>query len=158
MQKIKISRIESKPTKKPGSILTAIYDEKDTRFSGFDTKLKDLQPGDTIQAEIEVDGKFNNIKSFTLIEKGTLQPAAPPTPGSNSASAPADTTKSEITGRARNTALMQAVKVAELNADPAVDSILNTAERFTRWLLHGEKGEALAVKERAEQAIKRIAK
>jgi len=67
-QKIRVSRVESKPVAK-GRTMVAVFDEKDTRFSGFHASLQEIIAGDLINAEIQVDGKYNNILSFEFIEK-----------------------------------------------------------------------------------------
>jgi hypothetical protein len=71
MQKIKVVRAESKPTPKGGTVV-AIYDDKNTRFSGFLKELQDVQEGDIIEADIQVDGKYNNIVALgKIIKSGT---------------------------------------------------------------------------------------
>jgi len=77
MQKIKVTRIETKQVGKGGTMV-AIFDEKDTRFSGFHASLQEVIAGDLINAEIQVDGKYNNILSFEFIEKAPrgLAPAS----------------------------------------------------------------------------------
>jgi len=69
MQKIKIARKEMKETGK-GNTMVAVFDEKNVRFSGFLPELKDVLEGDTIEAEIEVDGKYNNIKAIKILSHG----------------------------------------------------------------------------------------
>ena len=67
MQKIKVARIESKPTTKGGTVV-ALFDEKNTRFSGFLKELQDVKEGDTVEAEIQVDGKYNNITALKVVQ------------------------------------------------------------------------------------------
>ncbi len=71
MQKIKVIKVESKPTAKGGTMV-AVFDEKNTRFSGFLKELQDVKAGDTIEAEIQVDGKYNNITAVKILEHGQI--------------------------------------------------------------------------------------
>jgi hypothetical protein len=70
MQKIKVVKIERKPVAKGGT-MTALFDDKGTRFSGFISELKEVAEGDLVEAEIEVDGKYNNIKAVKILEHST---------------------------------------------------------------------------------------
>lgn len=86
MQKIKIASIETKEGDNPkGHWISYIFTGEDkAKFSMFEPNNAGLKPsglavGDTIDAEIEVKGKFNNLKSFTLIEHGS--PIASPAAG-----------------------------------------------------------------------------
>lgn len=74
MQKIKVSKVESKPTSKGGTMV-ALYDDKNTRFSGFLKELQDVHEGDTVEVEIQVDGKYLNITGVKSIVKGTVDSA-----------------------------------------------------------------------------------
>ena len=67
MQKIKVSRVESKPTQKGGTMV-ALYDEKNIRFSGFLKELQEVKEGDIVEADIEIDRKYNNIKSLKILQ------------------------------------------------------------------------------------------
>jgi len=78
MQRIKVARVESKPTAKGGTMV-ALYDDKDTRFSGFIKELLDVKQGDTVEAEIEIDGKYNNIKSVKVVEHAAAGTQLPDT-------------------------------------------------------------------------------
>ncbi len=69
MQKITVVKKEMKQTQK-GTMMVALYDEKNTRFAGFLPELKDVIEGDTVEAEIEVDGKYNNIKAIKVLSHG----------------------------------------------------------------------------------------
>ena len=85
MQRIKVNRVESKPTQKGGTMV-AIYDDKNTRFSGSLKELQEVRQGDVIEADIEVGGRYNNItvvKSIQHIESTlvSVQPCSEnPTP------------------------------------------------------------------------------
>ena len=67
MQRIKVKRVESRAMQKGGAMV-ALYDEKNTRFSGFLKELKDIRDGDTVEADIQVVGRYNNIVSVTAIQ------------------------------------------------------------------------------------------
>lgn len=75
MQKITVADIHIKTgTGKKGSwTLTIITDTSGARFSGFDKKLVDIGKGAVIEAEIEIDGDYNNIKEWKLISEGSPQ-------------------------------------------------------------------------------------
>ena len=83
MQKIRVGRVERKPVGK-GGIMTTLFDEKGTRLSGFLASLQEVNEGDIINAEIQVetkDGKqYTNIASFEFVERAPRgpAPAAPP--------------------------------------------------------------------------------
>lgn len=71
MQKIFIKEVNpSTAENKP----TIIVDDTGAKMSGFDFALKDLNPGDVIEAELQVKGKYTNIISFNMLEKNTEPP------------------------------------------------------------------------------------
>ncbi len=77
MQKIIIKEVHpAMEEKKPTIIVT----EDGAKMSGFIEGLKSLTPGSIIEAELEVKGKYTNIKSFTFVSKPAEQPAPPPPP------------------------------------------------------------------------------
>ena len=82
MQKLKVSKVESKPTSKGGTMV-ALYDDKGTRFSGFLKELQDIHEGDTVEVEIQVDGKYNNITSVKNVVKATPEQKAEAVASSN---------------------------------------------------------------------------
>lgn len=73
MQNITIADINIKTgTGEKGDwVNTQITDEAGARYSSFDTKLSKLNKGAVIEAEIEVKGKYLNIKSWNLISEGS---------------------------------------------------------------------------------------
>lgn len=76
-QPIKIASIEiSEGVKKDNSPWKkyTITGEDKTSASTFDGSASSLKVGDTIEAEIELKGKFANIKSFKVIEHGAPSP------------------------------------------------------------------------------------
>ncbi len=79
MQRIIIKEIHpATEEKKP----TVIVTEDGAKMSGFLEGLKSLTPGSIIEAELEIKGKYVNIKSFTFVSKPTEQakPVAEPKP------------------------------------------------------------------------------
>ncbi len=89
MQKITIKDISIKTgTNDKGDWkLTNITGADGAKFSSFDHKAAELKAGDTIEAEIEIKGKNNNIKEWKLISSAPI--TSPPTsnnPSSNSMS------------------------------------------------------------------------
>lgn len=76
MQRITIAKIIPASDKdKP----TFITDENGAKFSGFESALAALKKGDVIEAEIEIKGKYNNIKRHSVLVEAP-PPAAPPRP------------------------------------------------------------------------------
>jgi len=55
---------------------TVIMSTDGARMSGFDKKLAALVPGTIIEVELEINGKFNNIKKWHLLQEAK-SPAAP---------------------------------------------------------------------------------
>ena len=128
MQKIKVAKVSQKPVANGGTMVL-VEDDKGARFSGFDKSLQEIKEGDIINAEIQVDGKYNNIKSFELVEHGTLTKTEPPEPKDKPYQV-------EIEARARNTALMQACEIAKASSERVtLDKILFTADAFYWWLV-----------------------
>jgi hypothetical protein len=78
MQKIKVAKVESK-TVKNGGTMVIVTDDKGAKFSGFHKSLQDIRGGDTINAEIQVEGQYNNIMSFEFLERASG--GAGPVPG-----------------------------------------------------------------------------
>jgi len=74
MQKIAIESVETK-TGKTGKTFYKITDIKGGEFTSFDTALAILKKGDVIDAEIEVSGKYTNIKSFTVLQHIEIPPS-----------------------------------------------------------------------------------
>ena len=82
-QKFKIASIEIKEgTNARGDWKSFIITGEDkSKVSTFDSAAGSLKAGDTIEAEIEVKGKFTNLKSFKVIEHGAARPSPkPPSP------------------------------------------------------------------------------
>ncbi len=71
MQKVTIKEISPSTAENKPTIIT---DETGAKMSGFLTELKDLNPGDVIEAELQVKGKYTNIIEVKLLEKSTQPP------------------------------------------------------------------------------------
>src|SRR3990167_6205330 len=77
-QRITVKSIVTKPTKKEGTNITTIEDEKGAKMSAFnDTALAQLHAGDILEVDLAVEGKYTNITAWKLIES---KPAPPPPP------------------------------------------------------------------------------
>ncbi|KKM27109.1 hypothetical protein LCGC14_1578040 [marine sediment metagenome] len=63
IKEITPSTAENKPT--------IIVDDTGAKMSGFDFTLKDLNPGDVIEAELQIKGKYTNILNFNMLKKNT---------------------------------------------------------------------------------------
>ena len=140
MQRIVIKSIITKPTKKEGSDITTIEDEKGAKMSKFnDTALAQLHAGDTIDAEIAVEGKYLNITSWKLIESKP-EPVRTEAPQSKP-SGPAPYL-AELDGRFRNTALMQACELSKAAYERiksegriiSIEEVLAVADKMYAWL------------------------
>jgi hypothetical protein len=154
MQKITIKEITYKTgTNDKGDWkLTQITGADGAKFASFDHKAADLKAGDTIEAEIEIKGKNNNIKSFNILEHGTAPAPASPAPANSNTTYHGKTTEmldKELDSKYRNTALMSAVdlfknfevtpsgqKGTPINAGEYVGVIINTAQSFYNWLIN----------------------
>lgn len=122
MQKVRIAKVEpAVGDNKP----TWLTDDKAARMSGFQAGLKDLAPGDLINAELEVKGKYINIISFELLEKAQAREAGH--------IAPSGMTRAEIDSHINITALQCACNLAAAGKI-ALDEVLIEADRFGRWL------------------------
>ncbi len=136
MQKIKVARKEMKETTK-GNTMVAVFDEKNVRFSGFLPELKDIIEGDTIEAEIEVFGKYNNIKAVKFLSHGE----APDKP-------PAKTYNQDSPEKRRSIERQTAAQIAfehGINEEDTLDKptpwsvrqALTQAEQIYQWIANG---------------------
>ncbi len=159
-QRVVVKSIVTKPTKKEGTNITTIEDEKGAKMSAFnDTELAKVHAGDVLEVEISIDGKYTNITGWKLIESKP-QAVQPPAPPQRQESFKADPEKIasqermtllEVNSKARNTALMQACPFSK---NP--DEVLVIADKFLAWL-KGESKPAIKVPEKPKdlhQAIK----
>lgn len=132
MQKIIVAKKEMKPSAR-GGMMVALFDEKGTRFSGFLPELKDVQEGDTVELDIQVDGKYLNIMGAKVLSHGEApdKPTAKPTYGQDS---PEKRRSIE-----RQAALERAVELAIAGGVTKVSSldILREAELFYQWISQG---------------------
>jgi hypothetical protein len=132
MQKITVKEIIPSPGDNKPTIIT---DTSGTKMSGFESGLKTLKPGDIIDVEIEVKGKFVNIKSYKPLEQAP--PAGPPS---------GQATDANI--QYRITALTLAVHYTDAKHEPA--QVFTHADSFYDWLT-GRKGKAAVQEKTAEQ-------
>ncbi len=129
MQKIIVQKIDTKPTKTGGTLYT-ITDEKGSKFSGFHDSLASIQIGSTIEADIEVSGKFNNIKEWKLITPAkvtTETPTNTPVQQTGSQRSPQDRTSIE-----RQVCLKCACEIH--GGNDILADILGNAERMYHWV------------------------
>lgn len=79
-QRITVKSVITKPTKKEGTNITTIEDEKGAKMSAFnDTALAQVHAGDVLEVNFTLDGKYTNITGWELIESKP-QPAPTPVP------------------------------------------------------------------------------
>ncbi len=83
MQKIKIASIEVKEGEKDGKPWKRFLITSDDKslVSTFDSAASSLKAGDTIEAEIELKGKYANIKSFKVLAQSSLAEVVKPVGG-----------------------------------------------------------------------------
>ncbi len=77
MQRIRIASIETREgdTDKGHWVSYILTGEDKTKVSTFDGKASSLKVGDTIEGEIELKGKFTNLKSFKVVGQSVpIQP------------------------------------------------------------------------------------
>lgn len=67
MQEIRVKEIKG-PLGKGERKFYALKDEKGAEFTTFDAKVSKITPGSLISAEIKIEGKYNNITDWKLIE------------------------------------------------------------------------------------------
>ena len=119
-QNIRVKEVlPSAGEKKP----TVIIDDKGARLGGFQPGLQDLKAGDLISAELKIDGKYNNIVSFEVLEKASSAGVAAARPSS----------PAEIDSHFRIAALESAVALSAGRIQ-TVAVILDTADAFYDWL------------------------
>lgn len=153
-QRVVVKTVITKPTKKEGTNITTIEDEKGAKMSAFnDAALAQVHAGDVLEVEIAIEGKYTNITGWKLVESKP-QPAQAPTPAplpqQRQESYKADPAKIasqermtllELDSKARNTALMQAcefIKGQGLSASHGIPDVLACADKMYAWLKGGE--------------------
>lgn len=104
---------------------TVITDETGATMSGFDSGLKDIQPGDVIDVELKPKGKYLNIVSFKVLEK-----SAP----SHSGGAKQEASPEEIESRYRIAALQCAVSLVAAGKIGDMRETLIHADQYYCWL------------------------
>lgn len=127
MQKITVKQVQ--PMAKDGTMLV---DENDTKFSGFLPELKNVQPGDIVEIDVRVKGKYNNITAVKILESH-------PVGNVNSQLAPKFKPQNNIDVE-RVMERQEAAKIAASISVPpiAVDKLLIDAARIAAWIA-GEK-------------------
>ena len=134
MQKIIGPRKESKPGPKGGTVV-ALFDDKGTRFSAFAEKvegLQDVQEGDTVEADIRVDGKFNNIITVKVLSHGNV-------PDGSVKEAPIPAYELAPSNR-RNNALNAVISIitATTIKVSSLNELLIIANKIDHWMETGE--------------------
>lgn len=142
MQKITISEIYP-PTeeKKP----TIIVDESGARMSGFDTKLRSLTIGSIIEVELEIKGKYINIKEWKMISEAKEGQPIATTGGRQYQDSPEKTTSIE-----RQVAAKLAFEYSD--ASESLEAVLNKAEKIYRWI-----GQKVTISTTPKDAVKKTA-
>jgi hypothetical protein len=81
MQNITIKSVQEKHSKDGSKTFYIVTDNKGAEMSSFEAEVMAFQPGTVIDADIEVNGKYTNLKGFKVIsnpapsaEKPTTQP------------------------------------------------------------------------------------
>lgn len=69
MQRLTVKTLEEKHSKDGSKSFWALIDSDDGEFTTFDSSIATVKPGDVIEAEIVVKGKYANIKEFKIIAK-----------------------------------------------------------------------------------------
>ena len=64
MQKITVKSVETKQGKTSGKPFYILTDDKGASYSSFDESVCQLQPGAVIDGEVEISGKYNNLKAW----------------------------------------------------------------------------------------------
>ena len=147
MQRITVKTIVTKPTKKEGTNITTIEDEKGAKMSAFnDTALEKVHAGDILEVDFVVDGKYTNITAWKLIESKP----APPTPAPVPVTSKEEWAEKDRITRVsieRQVALKAAVEAMPSGETPAI--IVATAEAFYRFL----SGQPVIAKQPAKAAL-----
>ncbi len=147
MQNITIKSVEEKHSKDGSKTFYIVTDSKGAQLSTFDAETMAFQPGTVIEAEVEVAGKYTNLKSFKVVSN--------PVPGSPPASQPSPTRYGQDSPEKRRsierqTALALAVDWTKWAMDRTDGKVsltgpqpLTCAEMFYQWIANGTLPEAL---------------
>ena len=147
-QKIKIRNIETKEgdNAKGHWQNFIITGEDGSKTSTFDTSASVLKEGDTIEAEIEMKGKYANIKSFKVIEHG-VPLLKPDTGGKTETKDPTrksiERQKSLDFANQRALAMFQSGKFDKATPEETI----KTAQKFEHYLETGNVPESKIEKE-----------
>ncbi len=156
MQKIKIVKIEVKEgDNDKGHWRNFIFTGEDkSKVNIFEPNNAGLKPsevreGDTIEAEIELKGKYTNLTSFTVVEHSEVsKPVKEQQQGRTYGKSP-ETVAMEIDGKFRDTALMQACEYLKNDGHSTDKDVLTLADRFYAWL----KGTPLKASPSAPESV-----
>ncbi len=145
MQTIHVVKTESKQTK-TGNTMIVLFDEKNTRFSGFGPELQAVKEGDVVEAEIVVEGKYNNIKSVKVTGHQAFTAVVPQ---EKTVSHDADTRRSIE----RQTSINAAVALC-VNPEETVEVayVLHYAEAFYEWISEGKMPQKATETKRTVQS------
>jgi hypothetical protein len=98
VQKIKIVKLEIGTTKNNDPFYT-VFDDAGAKYSGFGA-APDCKEGDTIDAEVEVKGKYNNLKNVKVVGRGAGAPEParkPESPDARNSSIEAQSAAHDVT-------------------------------------------------------------
>ncbi len=151
MQKITIAEVNPKSTKTGGTFYM-ITDSKGAKFSGFGSELGTYKAGDIIEADIEVDGKYTNIKASHLVQSGPATLPKDPLPAERE-SYKADPAK--IISMERQAAARIAFEFG-INTSPdgiwTMREALKSAEAIYQWIANGTMPPATQPKAEPDKA------
>ena len=131
MAKITIKEVSpSTGDKKP----TIIVDDTGAKMSGFDTALKDLNPGDIIEVDLKPKGSYMNIVSWSLVQKAEGGPKHEKTN-----TYPADDT------------IIKAQIIAQLWIAGKINDDDELVKKLKKWLGKSEKPKASGDEKKTEE-------
>ena len=151
-QRITVKSIVTKPTKKEGTTITTLEDEKGAKMSTFnDEALAQVHAGDILEVDLAVEGKYTNITAWKLIESKPAPPAIIPPPATvNTKEDWAEKDRITRVSIERQVALKCAVEARPGQTDQI---ILASAEAFYQFLRGQPAKEALFQPETSKTAV-----
>lgn len=81
MQKIIVKSVQEKHSKDGSKTFYVVTDSKGADLSSFDPEVMVFQPGTVIEAEVEVSGKYTNLKEFKVVSNPMPNSNLPTTNG-----------------------------------------------------------------------------
>lgn len=124
MQIIKIASVEVKNGEKDGKPWTkyTVIGEDKSSLSTFDRNAATLKSGDSIEAQVEVQGKYTNLKSFKVVGAGPVATQEKLVPGPQPPTAPSPVTPKDSRNTDEKIAEQVAVKaVVELAVGKVIE-------------------------------------